>query len=216
MYLMTTTSYVTTHLSYMPICDLCNGNHYARSCPIEKDKNYTQGLKEFGGHEIENKIGQYIKCPAIESNGKVCGGTLTILNDNSPSKDAVCTCGRIFEIKSKALSIPKGRIPDNLAFYGGLYDETVHRIEKEGLHILFVIYSINRIDKTITISTVYHASNRILRNEKYQSVIITKRKDNNLSYIEIPNKINLKELSIPEIKFSFKTQFEILKAMVNK
>ena len=212
---MTTVCYVTNQLSYKsPLCDLCNGDHYTRTCPIEKNKTYTQGLKEFGGHEIENKIGQYIKCPAIESNGKVCGGTLTILNDNSPSKDAKCTCGRIFEIKSKALSVQKEKIPNILAFYGGLYDTLIDRIEFEGLHILFPIYCIDRNEKTIEITALLHASNKILRNKKYSSVIITKRKDSNLSYIEIPNRINLTQINIPEIKFSFKDQFERLKTEI--
>jgi hypothetical protein len=184
-------------------CDFCSGNHLARNCTLEKAM--SKELKEFGGHMIETKIGQHIKCPMCIT------GTLSILDDNSPYKDAVCTCGRIFEIKSKALSVPKKSIPSNLAFYAGLYDEYVYRVNKEGLHMIFVIYSINRKNKTIEISSVYHASNRQLRDSKSRHVIVTKRKDNDLSYIEIPNKTNLKELPMPTILFSFNDMYEKLK-----
>jgi hypothetical protein len=188
-------------------CDFCSGNHTARNCTLEKAM--AKDLKEFGGHMIETKIGQYVHCPMCIT------GTLTILDDNSPSKDAICTCGRIYEIKSKALSVPKKDIPNELAFYAGLYEDYIYRVNNEGLHMLFVIYSICRKDKTIELTSVYHVSNRQLRDKKFSPVVVTKRNNNNLSYIVIPNKTNLKELSIPPVKFSFKDQFEKLRNSLN-
>jgi hypothetical protein len=189
-------------------CHFCNQNHSCRDCPLEKKMSPI--LKEAIGHNMEYIAAHLLCCP-------MCGEkSLRVRGDNSASRDLDCdSCGRFFEVKSKALSYEKDYIPSRLVFPHGSFYEYNKRVS-EGLHIILLIYSINRKTKTIQVNEIFHVPNKILKKEIKQIVHVTQRSDSHLSYIDVKRKQSLKEITPKELhSFSFVEEFEILQQMFN-
>ena len=154
-------------------CNFCGENHISRNCNIEKKT--APLIKEFIGYKMEYFVENNIKCPNCKK------GKLNILGDNSPSLDCICNnCKYKYEIKSKCLSV--NEIPNDIFLNHGNYNLYKKR-QSNGLDFIVVMYSVNRIKKSIMIKKVFHIPHKdIINNNNFQV-----EKKNNHCIIKINN-----------------------------
>lgn len=181
-------------------CDSCQKTgHTSRTCPEEKA--LAEYFNKMIGHTMEHLAAKHIACPMCKEK------KLIVLGDNTPSWDLHCTnCNRKFELKSKALT--NNNEPD-LYFYGGSYKYYNLRV-CEGLHMIIIIYEIDRKTKTFTIKEVFHASNNMLKksNDRINPIYVEPRFNSTLSNIIVRNKINLKNITpTTKIRLSYNNAY---------
>lgn len=156
------------------ICDYCNGDHTDRHCPIEK--RIAPLVRKMIGKWMEHYVGNNIKCPNCRNH------SLDILDDNSPSLDAICSCcDKKYEIKSKCLSVKE--LPDDIIINHGNYFEYINR--KKDIDFIMIIYKACRKTKHITLRRIFHIPNSELYNNNNFKVV--KKDNNNLCNIYIKN-----------------------------
>ena len=165
-------------------CDSCQKTgHTSRTC--SEEKALAEYFNKMIGHTMEHLAAKHIACPMCKQK------KLIVLGDNTPSWDLHCTgCNRKFEVKSKAMS---NNDESDLYFYGGSYKYYNIRVT-EGLHMIIIIYEIDRKTKTFTIKEVLHASNNLLKKsaDRLNPLYVEPRPNSTLSKIVVRNKINLK------------------------
>jgi hypothetical protein len=168
-------------------CFYCNGNHLVRNCPIEKKDSFNN--KKIVGKFMEIYYANNFCCYNCQEEN------FNVLNNRTPSLDIICNeCYNKIEIKSKCLSVDI--LPNDLLLNNGSYKYFLNRLE-ENLDLVIFIYKVNRINKTIIIREILYFNNNQLKENKIIQIIA--RKDNNLSFIYIPNKNdpNIIKLEIP-------------------
>ncbi len=157
-------------------CEFCKGNHNTRDCHVEL--KLAPEIKKFIGNLMEYYFCNYFSCPKCKNK------TLTVLGNNKPSLDIICsTCSKNIEIKSKCLSIDK--LPNDIICHGGNYNNFINNITNINLDLVVIIYGVDRKKKEITIRKVYYLPNNILHNSKI--ITINKCKNSTLSFINIKN-----------------------------
>jgi hypothetical protein len=167
----------------MITCYFCKNVHETIYCPVEK--KYSSIFKLYTGYFMEYFTANNIKCPECKKN------KLKVIGDNSPSNDLICkNCKQIFEIKSKCLS--SSIIPKDIIFNHGTYDKYLEQKEK-GLNFIFIIYGIDRYNHNIYIREILYSCNFDIEN-----IIYVKKNDNNAySTINIPNRLKLNKITVP-------------------
>jgi hypothetical protein len=194
-------------MSHYCHCFFCNeDSHATRDCPLEKEM--SPFLKKKVGRMMEFYISNNYYCP--NCNGK----TLKVIDDASPSMDIRCSrqsCKQIIEVKSKCLSAAS--LPAQLTIPHGNYDYFLEKME-ENLDVLVVIYSIQRVKKTIEIRRVLYLSNRILKNPELVS--IERRKDSSLSLIQIFDQEKMPKVDMPKETriYCFEKEFQDFKKLI--
>lgn len=187
-------------------CDSCEKTgHTSRTC--EEESILSEYFNKMIGDAMETIAAKNIPCP-----GPGCGKpTLEKLGDNSPSWDLYCTsCCRKFEVKSKAMTRNNDM---NLYFYGGAYKYYTMRVQ-EGLHMIIIIYEIDRKTKTLTVKEVFHVSNNLLKKseDKHNAIVVKQRPNTTLSDIIVRNKINLRNITpTKKISLSYKNAYNTLR-----
>lgn len=179
-------------------CFTCHGNHNSRDCPIEQQ--LSGQLKKLIGIKMERIIGNSVCCPKCKKH------TLTVLGNNSPSLDIVCsTCHKKIECKSKCLSI--NQLPQDIVLNHGSYKSYIKR-QNDGLDFIIIIYGIDRKSKTIKIRKVLYANNSYI---KTNNNFIVKQNKSSHSTIYINNHLHLQNLPFngPKI-ISYKSTFDRL------
>ena len=190
-------------------CYNCGGSHNSRDCTYEKTMKLL--FKKAIGPMIENVVASNMCCPMCKKDA------LYVIGDNSPSHDLTCrNCERKFEVKSKALSLNKTtKSPTDIYFLHGCYDGYTNRVA-QGLHLIVVIYEIDRKTKMINLREAYHASNKMLKENKSNVIQVTQRANSTLSYINIKNKLNLNEIKFTSnIKISYESMFNTYKTLLD-
>ena len=184
--------------SFLKRCHFCGKtDHTSRDCLVEQELKLT--LKKYIGEEVENFCGK-LCCPLCDHK------TLKVLGNHTPSLDIICTnkrCNSKFEIKSKCLS--RKDLPPDIVLQHGNYTHYLNR-QKKGLHLLVVIYGVNRKKKTTYIRELLLATHDDII--KKDNIIISRRKKYNehLSVINIKDRNKLKSIEIPD-KNNFKSDF---------
>lgn len=167
-------------------CDWCFGSHNSRVCPYEKLCNVE--INTYIGNYFEDYIESNIKC--IKCNTF----SLHKLGDNTPSMDLICIkCYKKIELKSKCLSAID--IPNDIQCKGGNYNYLIDNITNSELDIIIIIYSVNRINKTIKIRHIYWINNYDLLFNDNINII----KNDKLSIISIKNRNDLIDIKLPKI-----------------
>lgn len=160
-------------------CFFCNGLHNCKECPVEH--SISPYLKRVVGIMMEYYIANTLPCPGCYCN------TLSVIGNNSPSLDITClTCNKIFEVKSKCLSISK--LPNDIIMHHGVYNGYLNKLN-EGLNLIVIIYGVNRISKRIDIREILFIDNNDLYNN--ETIQVLKKPNSELSLIHIKNKNNL-------------------------
>ena len=176
-------------------CDSCEKlGHSSRDC--NEEKTLAEYLNKTIGHTMEHLAAKYIACPMCKKT------TLSVLGDNSPSWDLICTngeCNRKFEVKSKAMSCTDD---NDLYFYGGAFKYYIARVA-EGLHMIIITYEIDRKTKTLAIKEVFHVPNSMLKKSDVRTnpIYVEQRRGTSLSNIVVKNKIDLKKIT-PNLKIT--------------
>lgn len=180
-------------------CDFCSScDHLTINCTIEKQM--APYFKKEVGNEMELFISKNIKCQICNSN------RLKVLGNHTPSLDIICDCGAIYEVKAKCLSTKN--LPDNIYCNGGNYNKFKENIIN-GLHLIIIIYGVNRKDKKIYIKHIYYIPNKVLINNSLIQII--KKTDSTLSLINIPNRNVLININSNKNILSFKNLYDDLK-----
>jgi hypothetical protein len=179
-------------------CHYCGGRHSCRGCPIEK--TLAPYMRKLVGESMEKFVAEELCCPQCSAHG-----SLKMLGTHAPSLDIVCTsCNANFEVKSKCLS---GKIPNNLIFNHGNYYDYVAR-SKSGLNFIFIIYSVNRTSKVLTIKNVYY-------HPHYNNdVQVIKKSDSHLSDIIVKNISSLREIQL-EYNYDYDFSNNIIQILKN-
>ena len=174
-------------------CYFCNKNHNCRRCPLEA--KIAPKLKKEIGIFWEKFVSAHIPC-------KKCGNKLTVLGNNTPSLDLVCSrCAEPYEVKSKCISAKT--IPDDLIFNHGNYFDYIRR-QEDKLNFFLIIYKVDRKNKVVTIRKVLYVSNNEVKADN--TFRIEKKNNSTLSLIIIPNYNNLNEIPLHKnFTYSFKT-----------
>ena len=159
-------------------CHFCFGNHNCRVCPLEK--RISSELKKIIGRKMEEFVST-LKCPCCSQR------TFFMLDDNSPSLDIICKCGKKFEVKSKCLSCDV--LPDNLKIHHGNYKYYLERQNKT-LDFIILIYKVDRINKVSEIRKIIHIPDEEIKNNKNFSVVPCENNQNCDIYIKNHNIYN--------------------------
>lgn len=178
--------HVISETSIIKRCHFCGESHKCKECPLEDAMSPI--LKKKAGMLMEHYIANNFFCPCCNMK------KLNVIDNNSPSLDIICSnCNKKIEVKSKCLS--SRVLPDDLTILHGNYIDFLNRIE-EDLDMVIVIYGVNRLYKTIEIREILYLPNEILREQRV--ITISKRKENNLSMIQIDDKNALEFVPIDE------------------
>lgn len=171
-------------------CYFCKGNHLCRNCPIEV--SVSEEYKNKVGMMMEYYIAENFNCPECNEQ------SLCVLGNHTPSLDIICNhCSKLFEVKSKCLSVQT--IPQDINLNHGCYYSYMNRLADK-LNLFVVIYGADRVTKNISIREILYANNSLLLNSK----IIEVKKNNNSSTIIIKQKNYLKKMLVKKnrvIKF---------------
>ena len=182
------------------VCYTCGSKtHTSRNC--DEEKNLAHFFKQDIGHTFEHVVSQYIDCPMCKESN-----SFQVLGDNTPSLDLICNkCKRPFEVKSKAFTKNND---NNITLPHGCWESFKERRDS-GLHLIIVLYGIDRQKKNLYVTNVYHASNSMLKDKNERVISVYPLYNSSLCEIYIKNKIDLKKL-VPKvpIEWSFKEQYE--------
>ncbi len=181
-------------------CHYCGGRHCCRECPIEK--TLAPYMRKLVGLYMEDFVAKELCCPNCGSHG-----SLKMLGTHAPSLDIICECcHENFEVKSKCLS---GNIPIDLVFNHGNYYDYIERA-KQGLNFIFIIYSVDRKTKIVSIKNVYYCP----KNTNHNNVIVIKKSDSQLSDIYIKKISCLHEIQL-EYNYDYNFSQNIIEILKN-
>lgn len=172
------------------MCHFCGKYHTFKNCPLENEM--ASIFKKKVGSLMEYYIANNFNCPYCNKK------ELCVINNNSPSLDIICNCGKKIEVKSKCLSVIN--LPNNIILNHGCYVDYINRV-KEEIDFFIVIYGVDRIKKIIKIREVLHITHNMLIENNNINVII--QDDNRLSTIIIKDRTKLNNLPLPNCENIF-------------
>jgi hypothetical protein len=180
-------------------CHFCYSNHSSKECSIEPQ--LAPFLKKKVADMMEEYIATYFSCPRC-----FCT-TLKVVGNNRPSLDVICTeCKKQIEVKSKCLSVPE--IPNNITILHGQYDRFMTRLNENDLDLVIMIYSVDRLKKTIVLREGY-VINKDIMESQINNIII--ERNNTSTIININDKNKLRKIPIPRRRyFNFKDEIDVL------
>ena len=103
------------------MCHFCGKNHTFKNCLLENEM--ASFFKKKVGSLMEYYIANNFNCPYCNKK------ELCVINNNSPSLDIICNCGKKIEVKSKCLSVIN--LPNNIFLNHGSYIDYINRVKEE-------------------------------------------------------------------------------------
>ena len=184
------------------VCDFCGEiGHHCRDC--NREKALSQKLKRKMGYEMEKYVSNNVSCPHCNNL------SLKLLNNKSPSLDAVCShCGRNYEIKSKCLS--NSVIPKDIYVTHGNY-ELYKKRQDIGLDFIIIIYGVDRKQKISYIKKIIHIPNEEIIDRNEPNVSIVPNVNNNYCKMYINDYTEFSNYEVyHSLNISFKEDVETL------
>jgi hypothetical protein len=172
------------------MCHFCGKYHTFKNCPLENEMALF--FKKKVGSLMEYYIANNFNCPCCNKK------ELSVINNNAPSLDIICKCGKKIEVKSKCLSVIN--LPNNIFLNHGSYIDYINRV-KEEIDLFIVIYAVDRIKKIIKIREVLYITHNMLTEDSNINVI--EQNNNRLSTIIIKDRTKLNSLPLPNCENTF-------------